>query len=98
MTQNQDPALSQVVKWLKTGVRSPRGDVDGEGGGGGANCYCTGHNTEKELKRPYSFKKTKQLFRTEILYNANVKVMVLITNQLYFHLTFPPYPKNLIRT
>ena len=32
MTQNQDPALSQVVKWLKTGVRSPRGDVDGEGG------------------------------------------------------------------
>ena len=47
---------------------------------------------------PRSFKKTKQLFRTEILYNVNVKVMVLITNQLYFHLTFPPYPKNLIRT
>ena len=33
MTQNQDPALSQVVKWLKTGARSPRSDVDGGGGG-----------------------------------------------------------------
>ena len=32
-TQNQDPALSQVVKWLKTGVRPPRDDVDGWGGG-----------------------------------------------------------------
>jgi len=27
-TENQDPVLLQVVKWLKTGVRSPRGDVD----------------------------------------------------------------------
>ena len=32
--QNQDSALSQVVKWLKTGVRPARGVV--EGGGGGA--------------------------------------------------------------
>ena len=66
------------------------------GGGGDTNCYFTGHSWEKEQKRPYSFKKTKQLFRTEILYN--VKVMVLIPNQLYFHLTFPPHPKNLVRT
>ena len=98
MTQNQDPALSQVVNWLKTGVRPPRGDVDGGGGGGDANCYCTGHSGGKEQKRPYSFRKTKQLFRTEILYNVNVEVMVLIPNQLYFHLTFPPHPKNLVRT
>ena len=33
-TENQDPVLSQVVKWIKTGVRSPRGDLDGGGGGG----------------------------------------------------------------
>ena len=65
------------------------------GGGGDGNCYCTGHSGEKEQKRPYSFKKTKQLFRTEILYNVK---MVLIPNQLYFHLTFQPHPKNLIRT
>ena len=31
-TENQDPVLLQVVKWLKTGVRSPRGDVDWGGG------------------------------------------------------------------
>ena len=66
------------------------------GGGGNTNCYFTGHSWEKEQKRLYSFKKTKQLFRTEILYN--VKVMVLIPNQLYFHLTFLPHPKNLVRT
>ena len=66
-------------------------------GGGDTNCYFTGHRGEKEQKRPYSFKKTKQLFRTEILYNVNVKVMVLIPNQLYFHLTFPPHPKNLVK-
>ena len=33
-TQNQDPALSQAFKWLKTGVRPPGGDVDGVGRGG----------------------------------------------------------------
>ena len=33
-TENQDPVLSQVVKWIKTGVRSPRGDLDGGEGGG----------------------------------------------------------------
>ena len=41
-TQNQYPVLSQVVKWLKTGVWPPRGDVDG----GGTNCYRTGHSGE----------------------------------------------------
>ena len=34
--QNQDPVLSQVVKWLETGVIPARGDVEGGGGGGGA--------------------------------------------------------------
>ena len=29
--QNQDPVLSQVVKWLETGVRPARGDVEGGG-------------------------------------------------------------------
>ena len=29
--QNQDPVLSQVAEWLKTGVRSPRSDVEGGG-------------------------------------------------------------------
>ena len=29
--QNQDPVLSQVVKWLETGVKPSRGDVEGGG-------------------------------------------------------------------
>ena len=29
--QNQDPVLSQVVKWLETGVRPSRGDLEGGG-------------------------------------------------------------------
>ena len=29
--QNQDPVLSQVVRWLETGVRPARGDVEGGG-------------------------------------------------------------------
>ena len=40
--RNQDPVLSQVVRWLETGVRPARGDVER----GGANCYYTGHNGE----------------------------------------------------
>ena len=48
-TENEDPVLLQVVKWLKTGVRSPRGDVD-KGGGGGANCYRTSHSGKAVLK------------------------------------------------
>jgi len=41
--QNQNPALSQVVRWLETGVRPARGDVEG---GRGANCYHIGHHGE----------------------------------------------------
>ena len=29
--QNQDPVMSQVMKWLETGVRTARGDVEGGG-------------------------------------------------------------------
>ena len=39
--QNQDPVLSQVMRWLETGVRPARGDVEG----GGNFCH-TGHNGE----------------------------------------------------
>ena len=40
--QNQDPVLSQVVKWLETGVRPATEDVEG----GGVNFCHTGHNGE----------------------------------------------------
>ena len=67
-------------------------------GGGGTQTAILLVTVGKKSKNAHThlIKKTKQLFRTEILYN--VKVMVLIPNQLYFHLTFPPHPKNLVRT